>query len=441
MNSNLKSPVYVQVEMTSNCNNHCVHCYNFWKYESQIRHNNLSITDWQKIASILGENEVFYVTITGGEPFLEKAKTYGFIDSLIKQNIRIMINSNATLIEKNDVKKISDYAIESFLTSIISADEKLHNKVASSNTAFRQTINGISLLTKYGVNLAVNMVTLKLNYRDVYRTGEWLHNEFGLKNFNATPICSSINQHKNLELNNYEILEVLNQLVLLRRDFGMNVDVLEALPKCFFIDDKRIDNREIIETFSKRMCTAGNTTITIGSEGDVRACSFDHQSYGNILKDDFCLIWDNMRMWRNNSLLPKECASCVVSESCGGGCRVNSKIKKGNYCELDYLSKGTIKEGQDILFTEALPNVPMASKLSFVPDIRFRKEKENIFIVIANSMRFVITNEKGLNIIKCLSVLQDFIPENAVRQFDLDYKFSKDFFAELFYKGFLVYSK
>jgi radical SAM protein with 4Fe4S-binding SPASM domain len=441
MKSNLKSPVYVQVEITSNCNNECLHCYNFWNYGTEIRRNNLSIADWQKIAKILGDNEIFYVTITGGEPFLEKEKTYSFIDSLIEQNVRVMINSNATLITKNDAKKISEYPIESFLTSLLSADEKLHNRIASSKSAFQQTTNGISLLTKNGVNLAVNMVALKLNYRDIYRTGKWLHDEFGLKNFSATPVCPSANKHKNLELSHEEIFEVLNQLVSLRQDFGMNIDVLEALPKCFFIDYAGTNSSEIIKTFSKRMCTAGNTTITIGSEGDMRACSFDHQSHGNVLKEDFRLIWNNMGMWRNNSFLPKECVSCFVSENCSGGCRVNSKVKKGNYCEPDYLSKNIIKEEQAVFFEEKLPNVSMTSKMSLVPNIRFRQEKESIFLVIADSMRFIITNEKGLKVIKCLSELKYFIPKNVAVRFNLDYEFSREFFKELFSKGFLVYSE
>lgn len=74
MISNLRSPVYVQIEITSNCNNKCLHCYNFWRYDQTNERKELSISEWKKVAKILGENDIFYATITGGEPFVAKEK-------------------------------------------------------------------------------------------------------------------------------------------------------------------------------------------------------------------------------------------------------------------------------------------------------------------------------------------------------------------------------
>lgn len=134
--------------MTSDCNNKCLHCYNFWKYNSNIKRSALSIEEWCEVARILGENDIFYVTVTGGEPFLEKDKTYKFMKSLCEHNIRIMINSNATLITDEDAKRLLDYSVEIFLVSLISFNEKIHNIIVNSDTAFKKTISGINLLQK-----------------------------------------------------------------------------------------------------------------------------------------------------------------------------------------------------------------------------------------------------------------------------------------------------
>lgn len=438
MISNLSSPIYVQVEITSDCNNRCLYCYNFWRYTQNLeKRKSLPIEGWEKIAQILGENNVFYVTVTGGEPFLEKDKMFKFFDFLCRQNIRIMVNSNATLISEEDVKKLSDYPIEIFLVSLISFDEKQHNTIAGSDSAFKMAINGINLLRNQGINLAINTVATKLNYQDIYTTGKWLYDQFGIENFSATPICPSSQDHQWLELNNQEVFAVLNQLICLRNDLGIRVDILEVLPTCLFTDYQTKNIREIVKIFSKRMCTAGNTTVTIGSEGDVRVCSFDKQIYGNLLKEDFKKIWSRMQKWRDNSLLPEGCRNCVIVESCGGGCRVNANIKKGSYCELDSFSRDAIKEEQNTFFNE-ISDINIDSKFSFIKNVFLRKEKDGIFIAVANSMYFVIVNTKGLEILKYLKGLDTFTPREVIEKFNLNYEVSKKFFAELLNKGFLI---
>jgi radical SAM protein with 4Fe4S-binding SPASM domain len=189
------------------------------------------------------------------------------------------------------------------------------------------------------------------------------------------------------------------------------------------------------------MCTAGNTTITVGSEGDVRVCSFDNKSYGNIFTEDFQDIWGRMSAWRDNSLLPSECGKCIILEGCGGGCRVKARVKGGDYCQLDPLSRGTIKEKQGMFFKEILNSLPLDSEFSCVPNLLVRKEKEGVFVVVANSMFFIVLNSSGLGILKHLSSLKSFIPRDQIKKLGLNYEFGKKFFAELYNKGFFMNSK
>mgnify|MGYP001582105760 FL=1 len=435
MISNLKSPVFVQVEITSSCNNKCLYCYNFWRNsEGEISRQNLDVNELQQVAEILGNNGIFFVTVTGGEPFLEKNRLYGFMDALKKRNIRIMINSNATLITEEDAKKLSTYPVEIFLASLISYDSKIHNSIANSKFAFEKAINGIRILRKAGIETAINMVATKLNYQQVYDTGRWVFKHLGVTNFSATPICSSMPSHQYLELDGNQTLDVLRQLISLRDSIGINVDILEVLPTCIFAD---IENEEIVKIFSKRMCTAGNTTVTIGSEGDVRVCSYDRESYGDILTENFSEIWNRMGKWRDNSFLPHECHSCDVLDSCGGGCRVGAKVKTGNYCDLDTLSKGTIKKRQTEFFSE-IKNISMDAVFKFLPNVNFRKEKEGVFLIVANPMHFIITNNDGLEFIKHLSLLTSFVPNEIIASMGINQDAAGNFFAELFNKGFLA---
>lgn len=432
MISKLKSPIYVQIEVTSECNLRCSHCYNFWRYNSAPKRESLSLPELKKVAEVLGEHDIFYVTITGGEPFLEKDRVYGFLEFLREQNIRVTVNSNATLITDDDARKLSEYSIEVFLVSLMSSSAEKHNAIAGSKSAFSRAIQGIQTLQKHGINVAVNTVATKINHGDIYTTGKWVYDNFGIKNYSATPICPSVPEHESLVLNEKEVFVVLHQLLSLQKELGMNVDLLEVLPTCLFSDSQ---DENIVKIFAKRMCTAGNTTITIGSQGDVRVCSYDQESYGNILAEDFQSIWRRMEKWRDNSLLPHECESCAIVESCGGGCRVNSNLRTGQYCELDYLSRGKI-EKERALFFENIANVPMGSYFSLSDSVFVREEKDGIFVVVANSAYFMIVNSASLEIIKYLGGLGSFIPTEILTSLGLDQKVGEKFFAELFNKGF-----
>lgn len=435
MVSKLQSPIYVQVEITSDCNNRCVYCYNFWRNASEKqKRRDLSPKEWELVAEILGDNGIFYVTVTGGEPFLKKENLYHFLDCLCEQNIRIMVNSNATLVGEIEARELSKYPIDTFLTSLISHDPKMHDQISNNRYSHQKTLVGIKNLQNAGIPIAVNMVATKLNYEQVYATGKWVYENLGILDFSATPICPSVSEHEVLELNKDEVLLTLFQLLRLKKDLGLRVDILEVLPTCLFDD---ADDREIVEIFSTRMCTAGNTTVTIGSEGDVRVCSYDRKSYGNILEEEFHTIWSRMESWRNNELLPKECCQCEIVDSCGGGCRVNSRVKTGSYCEMSSLAKSAVKKRREEFFSKNT-DVPLDRRFRLSEKLMFRGERENFFVVVANPMYFTIVDENGFALLQHLAALESFSPSEVIASLELEKKTAQYFFTELSNKGLLM---
>jgi MoaA/NifB/PqqE/SkfB family radical SAM enzyme len=64
----LSAPTAINLELTEICNVKCRHCYNFWRDESI---GTVSITEekFDLIIDRLLDAGVFYVILTGGEPF------------------------------------------------------------------------------------------------------------------------------------------------------------------------------------------------------------------------------------------------------------------------------------------------------------------------------------------------------------------------------------
>lgn len=64
------------------------------------------------------------------------------------------------------------------------------------------------------------------------------------------------------------------------------------------------------------------------------------ESIGNILADDWEYLWDKLKLWRSDEILPNECRECAVIGECGGGCRISAKTISGTiYGKDPYMEK------------------------------------------------------------------------------------------------------
>jgi MoaA/NifB/PqqE/SkfB family radical SAM enzyme len=62
----LSAPISVQMEITGNCNNSCIYCYNHWREHEKLASTKLSSKNLNIICDQLISTQVFKVTLTGG---------------------------------------------------------------------------------------------------------------------------------------------------------------------------------------------------------------------------------------------------------------------------------------------------------------------------------------------------------------------------------------
>lgn len=68
----LKVPLYAQLEITDLCNHKCIHCYHL---DSELNNRPIEVINDKTVlecAQRLVDNNIFEVSITGGEPFIKK---------------------------------------------------------------------------------------------------------------------------------------------------------------------------------------------------------------------------------------------------------------------------------------------------------------------------------------------------------------------------------
>lgn len=331
MNVSLQAPLDVQIEITSRCNHRCRHCYNYWKYELGVqKESTLSSRDLNFIFHQLKRNKVLSVTITGGEPFLYPKRVLRCLKLAKEVDIMADINSNLTLLNNQIIEELSGFNNIAILVSLISANEKIHDMIVGSRGAFKRTIDNIQKCIKSGIKISVSMVLTKANFSDIYKTAKFVKN-LGITTFCATRAVPPLGCPDYTEycLTTKMAKEALNELLRVDKELNIRTDILNSYPKCLMFGS------DALKKFSHRICVAGQTTMTIGSEGEVRPCSHSDASYGNILTERLEEIWVRMSEWRDGSLLPSFCKDkCVFSKTCSGGCRISARYH-GDIKDMD----------------------------------------------------------------------------------------------------------
>lgn len=370
----LSAPIDVQIEITTACNNNCIHCYNFWRGENPTKNFLEAILNEEKFSQIIEElarNRVFWVTFTGGEPLLFKKLVLAGIKLANEKGMSTSVNTNLTTITSEDANRLKENGVITILTSLLSFDEKTHDSITQRRGSFKRTVRGIKACLDADLDVWVNMVVLPQNQDYIIETGKFVK-ELGAKGFSATKAvpCLSCSDFSSMEISRDDFKRSLEDLLRLEKEQNLEIDALTAYPLCALQDAERF------ERFARRHCVAGITTCTIGSSGEVRPCSHADESYGNIFSEPLSEIWKKMGEWRDGSLLPKKCLEeCAYFQSCGGGCRVEAKYR-GDICGMDPLATGPEEVISLPSFEEILPPRDfLERKLEISPYIQVREEE------------------------------------------------------------------
>jgi radical SAM protein with 4Fe4S-binding SPASM domain len=217
----------------------------------------------------------------------------------------------------------------------------------------------------------------------------------------------------------------LEELYSAGQEIGISVGVLESYPYCGMKELMRY------QQFLGRRCSAGVTTVTIGSDGSVRPCSHLDIQYGNLLIEDLESIWLKMDEWRNGSMIPLECRRCPLLEVCGGGCRMEAKMRCGSLNAMDPYSSS-----KDINFAlQQFRNLPkreikIVSTFSLAEKVRIRLEKFGSVVFVAHRFKAYL-NKKSTDFLMKIKSKRVYSIEEIIKWGDYGNEELKRFLSKL----------
>lgn len=308
----------VVIEVTEDCNNACMHCYNYWRDKraavgSPEELSRTGIRDL--IRKVKRDAPLSQVALSGGEPMLREDLP-DIVGDLMDEGLSSVIITNGTLLSESRLRRFPEGSI--FETTLFSADARLHNRIAG-RPVFNQVIEGMVRILKYRCKSTLACVVTKLNAHDVTRTIKLaialgvdavLFNRINLSS-HVLPIAERLVPSATM------LRESLDAADEAARKYGVMIAVSVPIPPCV-VDPRKYSHLHF------GWCPRGNkdSYYTIGSTGLLRPCNHSSVILGDLHTHRFRDIVLGQKAKAFWAPVPKECLACAhpLMDLCRGGC-------------------------------------------------------------------------------------------------------------------------
>ena len=317
-------PTEVVIEITNKCNLNCHNCFNKASFAKHNRNQKEMSTEYiKKIIDNIAKSNIKKVRFSGGEPFLRKDLPE-LINYAYNKNLTVWLNSNATNIPPDTIKKIEN-KVEDILISINGYNERSEKEWTSSNT-FNQKIKTIKQLRKSKIPyLRAGTVATKSNIENL----EKIYKIIKQTKLNSWEIYRPITLKKTNENLNINLL--LTKLKNLSTDFDQIIPIANAIPLC--ANNPKTMNKFCVGS----QFDDGHSRIVIDPTGYAKPSYFINENIGDPLNPIECWNHEFMKKMRNLKFLPQLCEGCTFIQKCKGGSRYIANLIENNYYAKDPL--------------------------------------------------------------------------------------------------------
>ena len=267
----------LHVEITSKCNERCIHCY--IPHENKISHINPDL--FYSILNQAIKMNLLHITLSGGEPMLHG----NFCDFLAKcreNEFSVSVLSNLTLLNDQILEEMKANPLLGIQVSLYSMDSNIHDEITAIKGSFEKTKNAILKLIENNIPLKISCPILKQNKHCYNNVIKWAK-EHKISVGNDYVIIAKYNhstQNLNHRLSIDEVEDVMNDIAKNDTEYmvqmGREVEEKQNMSENDFV------------------CSVCLSSMCIADNGNVYPCA-GWQDYivGNIKNTPLKEIWDH----------------------------------------------------------------------------------------------------------------------------------------------------
>lgn len=315
-------------ELTRSCNLACSHCRASSKHGPYL--NELTTDECFKVIDDIVALSSPVVILTGGEPLLRK-DLFEIIEYSKKKGLTLVMASNGTLLNDENIKKILSFGIKRISVSLDGPDAATHDNLRQVPDAFEQACSGIKKAKSAGLEFQINSTITKRNVAKLPQIMS-LAQDLGAKAHHIF-LLVPIGRAKEMiddELSPQEYEKTLEFLAESKKTSPIEIKITCAPHFNRILTQKHF---ETASTLKGRGCMGGTGFCFISHIGDVQPCGYLDIKCGNVRDSSLKDIWLNSEVFNNIRNWDKytgKCGSCEFKNVCGG-CRARAYAKYNNY--------------------------------------------------------------------------------------------------------------
>lgn len=337
----------LQFELSSRCNERCIHCY----IPNEKKNQGFDMP-LHKVQSILDEFAAMggiHVTLSGGEAFLHK-NLMDIVKYCRLKDLKISILSNLISLKDEHIPILKEANISLIQVSLYSMNPEVHDMITTVTGSFLKTKSAIEKLVAADIPVQISCPLMKANKNDYPAVMDYAHS---LKIKAYTDYVLMAQSDLNTEnlanrLSLEETADVLRDII--RNDIDYRKETLHQLPPSELI------KLDVDRYKAQPVCGVGYDNCCITANGDVYPCA-GWQDYvlGNVYRQSLAEIWENSERIKElrkitMASFPK-CVECEARDYCRPCLVRNYNESNGDmfainhhFCKVAFLNKKIVED-------------------------------------------------------------------------------------------------
>lgn len=329
----------VSYAITQECNLKCRHCYS--DASDKPAPDELSSQESKRLLDELAAWGIRLLIFDGGEP-LCREDFYEIARYASAKGLRVVVGSNATLIDAAAAVKMQRAVVQAVAISIDGAKPQTHDRFRGEEGAFSKALNGTKACKDAGLPFQFNVVIRKRSLPEIPDILQLAVDSGAIaaEFFDLVQVKRVKQQCPEEVLSVDERRKVMEWLAEAQTDCPIIIRVPACPMYPIILKQKNIQPKKFPANLLRRIpyydrgCAAGmpNGYLTILPNGDIIPCMLLNIKLGNVREESITEIWDHspvLATLRNRSLLERECGRCTHRDVCAG-CRGRAYEETGN---------------------------------------------------------------------------------------------------------------
>ena len=337
----------LQFELTSRCNERCIHCY-----IPNGKKNAGKDMPLEKVFSLIDEFAEMgglHVTLSGGEVFLHK-DIIKIMQYCREKDMQISILSNLIALKDVQIPFIKAANVSIIQTSLYSMDPAIHDYITTIPGSQAKTKAAIEKLVAADIPVQISCPVMKANckgYAEVLKYAQSLRCKAQTDYIMmAQSDCDTQNLANRISLKETEAL--LRDILAWDKDYKEKTLKQRPVSEEMAFDPERFARQPL--------CGAGINDCCITENGDVYPCAgWQAMVCGNVYKQSLRDIWENSPQFKQVRAVTQgdfhECLKCEARNFCAMCLVRNYNESNGDmfkinrhFCDVAFLNKKIVEE-------------------------------------------------------------------------------------------------